>query len=169
MAHNSYLISISDLAYKYLFVIRKRASRTGLRKFLGEKVNFSNVKRRTDEPAFFEINLRNENKVQWILQFEVVFIWEERKRIYMRFPDCSNFRSKKEWVFGSGRWWLTSFLSFQWLHWQWQVAGLVRYSVLRCNQGSHLVEHHSVYWGQLHNGSWKFRRFVEFFELGYCS
>ena len=64
MAHNSYLISISDLAYKYSFVIRKRASRTGLRKFLGEKVNFSNVKRRTDEPAFIEINLRNENKVQ---------------------------------------------------------------------------------------------------------
>ena len=82
MAHNSYLISISDLAYKYLFVIRKRASRTGLRKFLGEKVNFSNVKRRTDEPAFFEINLRNENKVQWILQFEVVFIWEGKRDLH---------------------------------------------------------------------------------------
>ena len=64
MAHNSYLISISDLVFKYLIVIRKRASRTGLRKFLSEKVNFSNVKRRTDEPAFIEINLRNENKVQ---------------------------------------------------------------------------------------------------------
>ena len=64
MAQNSYQIPIFDLAYKYLFVIRKRASRTGLRKFLGEKVNFSNVKRRTDEPAFIEINSRSENKVQ---------------------------------------------------------------------------------------------------------
>ena len=54
MAHNSYLISISDLVYKYLFVIRKRASRTGLRKFLGEKSKFFKYKRRTDEPAFFE-------------------------------------------------------------------------------------------------------------------
>ena len=54
MAHNSYLISVSDLAYKYLFGIRKRASRTELRKFRGEKINFSNVKRRTDEPAFMK-------------------------------------------------------------------------------------------------------------------
>ena len=64
MAHNSYLISISDLVYKYLFVIRKRASRTGLRKILGEKSKFSNGKRRTDGPAFIEINLRSENNVQ---------------------------------------------------------------------------------------------------------
>jgi hypothetical protein len=40
MAHNTYLITISDLVYKYLFAIRKRASRTGLRKFLDEKVTF---------------------------------------------------------------------------------------------------------------------------------
>ena len=43
-----------------------------------EKVSFSSIKRRSDGPAFWN-ELVEWNKVQHILQFEVVFIWEGEK------------------------------------------------------------------------------------------